>query len=125
MNQRPSLTSRPSSPTLSTYDFGPSRILPPTPRTRKADQEPTANLAQKYSIRDFDTIPPAYDPFDLVPPPPRVSYANAELLAEKLFSADHLGVILKDSSLSARFTNFLKTYRPQSVPTLVRYLESQ
>lgn len=54
-----------------------------------------------------------------------MSHTNAELMAERLFSADHLDIILKGSSLSARFTNFLNNYRPQSVPTLVRHLESQ
>lgn len=124
-SQRPSLTSRPSSPTLSTYEFASSRTLPATPRSSKVGPVPTANLVQKDSICDFDTIPHAFDAFDLVPPPPRVSHANAEYLAERLFSVEHLDGILKDSAFSARFTNFLNTYRPQFIPTLVRYHESQ
>lgn len=59
--------------------------------------------------------------YDLAPPPPRVSHANAERLAERLFSADHLNIIVKDPVLSHRFTSFLNRHKPQSVPTLVRY----
>ncbi|KAF2463172.1 uncharacterized protein BDR25DRAFT_246288 [Lindgomyces ingoldianus] len=63
--------------------------------------------------------------YDLAPPPPTRSNTNAEGLAERLFSADHLHLILKDQTLSHRFTVFLNRYRPHSVPALVRYLESQ
>ncbi|KAF1994624.1 hypothetical protein P154DRAFT_548979 [Amniculicola lignicola CBS 123094] len=63
--------------------------------------------------------------YDLKPPPPRVSHDNAELIADRLFSTDHLNLILKDPALSQRFTTFLNQFRPQSAPTLVRYLETQ
>ncbi|KAF2794896.1 hypothetical protein K505DRAFT_303150 [Melanomma pulvis-pyrius CBS 109.77] len=62
--------------------------------------------------------------YDLAPPPPTVSDANAEFLAERLFSADHLNLILNDSMHFHHFRSFLNKYRPQSVPTLVQYLES-
>ncbi len=63
--------------------------------------------------------------FDLKPPPPNSKVKNVDVLSEQLFSGDHLRVILKDPSFFLRFTAFLNRYRPQSAPTLVRYLEAQ
>ncbi|KAF2448023.1 hypothetical protein P171DRAFT_510568 [Karstenula rhodostoma CBS 690.94] len=63
--------------------------------------------------------------YDLNPPPPSVSDANAEYIASRLFSADHIRVILKDTQQSRRFRSFLERYHPESAVTLVRYLESQ
>lgn len=63
--------------------------------------------------------------YDLKPPPPSVSHNNMELLAERFFSIDHLNLILRDPSLSARFSKFLHQYRPQHVASLDRYVESQ
>ncbi|KAJ4296551.1 hypothetical protein N0V90_006596 [Kalmusia sp. IMI 367209] len=63
--------------------------------------------------------------YDLHPPPPTVSDANAEYLAARLFSTEHLDVILKTPTHAHRFRAFLNKYHPQSAPTLVRYLESQ
>ncbi|KAF2706900.1 hypothetical protein K504DRAFT_447769 [Pleomassaria siparia CBS 279.74] len=62
--------------------------------------------------------------YDLAPPPPTTTSSNAELIAERLFSVDHLILILKDPVHFQQFRNFLNLYRPQSVPTLVQYLES-
>jgi hypothetical protein len=63
--------------------------------------------------------------YDLKPPPPSVSHDNVETLSERLFSADHLDVILRDRNLAARFSRFLSQYRPQHVATLSRYLETK
>ncbi|EON67469.1 hypothetical protein W97_06723 [Coniosporium apollinis CBS 100218] len=63
--------------------------------------------------------------YDLKPPPPSVSHANGERLAERLFSIDHLDLILRDHTLSRNFTTFLNRYRPLSSPVLVRYLEAK
>jgi hypothetical protein len=63
--------------------------------------------------------------YDLRPPPPAVTDRKAELIAERLFSVDHLNVILKDNAQLQRFTTFLMRYHAQCVPTLVRYLDSQ
>jgi PAS domain S-box-containing protein len=59
--------------------------------------------------------------YDLKPPPPSVSTNNGEALAEQLFSAEHLDVILSDRTLNTRFTSFLNRYRPQANPILARY----
>jgi hypothetical protein len=62
---------------------------------------------------------------DLQPPPPTISHGNAEFLAERLFSVEHLNIILEDPGYFQRFRGFLNRHRPQSIPTLVKYLESQ
>lgn len=63
--------------------------------------------------------------FDLRPPPPNKPVKFLDTLAERLFSGDHLNVILRDPSFFLRFTAFLNRYRPHSAPGLVRYLEAQ
>lgn len=63
--------------------------------------------------------------YDLSPPPPTDTDRRAEVVAERLFSVEHLNVILKDNAQLQRFTTFLMRYRAHCVPTLVRYLDSQ
>lgn len=41
-----------------------------------------------------------------------------------LFSRQHLQSILADRELSVKFTTFLRTYRPDSVPILAYYLDA-
>ncbi|KAL1599574.1 hypothetical protein SLS60_007377 [Paraconiothyrium brasiliense] len=77
----------------------------------------SADELRRYSIDELTS-------YDLHPPPP-TSDANAEQLASRLFSADHLDLILKDTEHSRRFRSFLERYHPQLAATLVRYLESQ
>ena len=52
------------------------------------------------------------------------SIAPLEKRSELLFSREHLQLILADSTLSLRFTDFLRTYRPDSVPVLAYYLDA-
>ena len=63
--------------------------------------------------------------FDLNPPPPRKPVKFLDSLAERLFSEDHLRIILRDSTFFMRFTAFLNRYKPQCSPILVQYLEAQ
>lgn len=63
--------------------------------------------------------------YDLSPPPPTNIDRRAEITAKRLFSVDHLNVILKDNAQLQRFTTFLMRCRAHCVPTLVRYLDSQ
>lgn len=65
------------------------------------------------------------DAFNLDPPPPRASHANPVNLADRLFSLDHLGLILRNHSLCQPFAAFLNRYQPQYTPTLTRYLDCQ
>jgi hypothetical protein len=139
---------KPSSPTLSS--FAPSKILPyhdvsfklagpspdgytkadsafesgsgsgpEAPNEKSQQLEPSDDRAEKRFSTDDVTA------YDLRPPPPSVSHDNAEYLAGRLFSVDHLNIILEDTAYFQRFRGFLNRYRPQLVPTLVRYLESQ
>jgi hypothetical protein len=135
-----------SSPTFSS--FAPSHILPELPFMDPPDfaitrlpQIDSANESNEHVQDDGITIDEEEDDllptrarkrfstgelgaYDLAPPPPTVSDSNAEYLSERLFSADHLNIILKDPMHFHQFRNFLNQYRPQSVPTLVQYLES-
>lgn len=47
-----------------------------------------------------------------------------EKRAEKLLSADHLKMIFEDPKLLLRFTGFLNTHRPKSIPILIYYLDA-
>ena len=47
-----------------------------------------------------------------------------ERRSQLLFSRQHLELILAHAELSSRFTSFLRTYRPGSVPILVYLLDS-
>ena len=64
--------------------------------------------------------------FDLVGAPEaaqREEY-SLEKTSQSLFSKEHLQVIFADPSLLLRFTTFLGTHKPQSVPILVHYLDA-
>ncbi|KAF1930694.1 uncharacterized protein M421DRAFT_35952, partial [Didymella exigua CBS 183.55] len=63
--------------------------------------------------------------YDLSPPPPTNTDRRAEAIAERLFSFEHLNIILKDNAQLQRFTTFLMRYKAHCIPTLVRYLDSQ
>ncbi|MCJ1466067.1 hypothetical protein MMC07_004686 [Pseudocyphellaria aurata] len=49
---------------------------------------------------------------------------SLEMRSEQLFSREHLEVLFSDPSLLLRFTAFLSTHRPQSVPILIYYLDA-
>ncbi|KAL8841748.1 MAG: hypothetical protein Q9176_003143 [Flavoplaca citrina] len=49
---------------------------------------------------------------------------SIETRTDILFSRQHLEFIFADRELSTRFANFLRTYRPDSVPVLGYYLET-
>jgi len=63
--------------------------------------------------------------YDLKPPPPAVSHSNIEWLSERLFSVDHLNLILRDRLFAHKFSQFLNKYQAQSAPLLARYIETQ
>lgn len=50
--------------------------------------------------------------------------APLEKRSELLFSREHLQLVLADSTLSLKFSDFLRTYRPDSVPILAYYLDA-
>ncbi|EOA81653.1 uncharacterized protein SETTUDRAFT_98996 [Exserohilum turcica Et28A] len=64
--------------------------------------------------------------FDLVCAPIEngSNHFSLEDRSEQLFSKEHLQAIFADTASLLRFTSFLGTYRPNSVPTLVYYLDA-
>lgn len=63
--------------------------------------------------------------FDLAPPPPKQKVSTVDGLSVRLYSDDHLRLILRDSAYFTRFANFLGRYKPQTAALLTRYLDSQ
>lgn len=47
-----------------------------------------------------------------------------EKRADQLFSAEHLRIIFEDPRLLLRFTGYLNSHRPQSIPVLIYYLDA-
>ena len=63
--------------------------------------------------------------FDLVAPPESDHQAfSLETRSEQLFSRAHLEIMFSQPSSLLRFTAFLSTHRPQSVPILIYYLDA-
>ncbi|KAK5256987.1 hypothetical protein LTR16_001912 [Cryomyces antarcticus] len=97
----------------------PPSIFDNAEESPEAYTDPTNPNSAQHSAADE---PGSYD---LKAPAPSVSYSNIEVLSERLFSVDHLNVLLRDNNLASRFTKFISTYRPQSAPALARYLETR
>ncbi|QIX01838.1 hypothetical protein AMS68_007355 [Peltaster fructicola] len=108
----------------------PAREPGPTTSARTTESPEPRSIFDDYdqqrvateATTTFGTEEPSYD---LKPPPPGVSQSNIELLSGRLFSIDHLNIILRDSVTAARFTRFLKTYRPDHSQALKQYAESR
>ena len=86
-------------------------------------------LQAQSALPDSDSMEPLTgDPagsFDLVAPPEGEQQAfSLETRSEQLFSRAHLEIIFSQPSSLLRFTAFLSTHRPQSVPILIYYLDA-
>lgn len=87
-------------------------------------------LQTQTFLEDSDLMQPigAEDPagsFDLVAPAEEGHQIfSLEARSEQLFSREHLEIIFADPTLLLRFTAFLSTHRPQSVPILIYYLDA-
>ena len=88
--------------------------LPPLPKTSKGSVEPGSWSPPSHS-----------QDFDLAPPPPNRDLTTIDGLSERLFSDEHLYLILRDPTHFMRFTSFINRHRPQTAPMLKRYLETQ
>ena len=104
--------------------------------------KPIPRTAEPYGIEDPPPLSPIEELEDdlLHQPKPRPRSGEAatinsvkeechegvslEQRSELLFSRRHLELILADPQLSSRFTSFLRTYRPDSVPILVYLLDA-
>ncbi|KAI9806088.1 MAG: hypothetical protein M1833_004495 [Piccolia ochrophora] len=116
MKSAPRSTGRDSFPaSIETYDTMTTSTLPPLQTTGPPD--------------DSDTMEPLLDDdpksYDLVAPPDANSKAfSLETRAGQLFSREHLEIIFADPALLLKFTAFLSSYRPRSVPILIYYLDA-
>lgn len=85
----------------------------------------TGNLDENEAMQPLNEEDLDPGSFDLVAPaqsgPPQYSL---ETRSEQLFSAEHLRIIFEDPSLLLRFTRFLSSHKPSSIPILVYYLGS-
>ena len=116
----------------------PSPLSPITPPDRLS---PIEELEDNESLRSkggprlgpFDTTArkefkeprsrPRSRDFDLADIPDKKKI-SLETYSDLLFSRQHLELIFADKSLALRFGSFLRTYRPDSVPVLVYYLDT-
>ena len=101
-------------------------IPPASPKEAHMPSEPESNtqtdLLPLTSSQAEESVPLN---FDLNPPAPRKSFKMVDNLSERIFSSEHLRVILGDPTFFMRFTAFLNRYKPECSPLLVRYLEAQ
>ena len=67
--------------------------------------------------RSFDLVEAGYDDA-------ATGRYALELRADQIFSREHLQAIFDESRHLLKFTGFLNTYRPQSIPVLVYYLDA-
>ncbi|KAI4217125.1 MAG: hypothetical protein LQ351_000434 [Letrouitia transgressa] len=96
--------------------------------TRGTNQDLPALQAQS-ALEEYDQMRPlsgdVMGSFDLVAPAENTRRVfSLETRSEQLFSHNHLQVIFSNPTLLLRFTAFLSTHRPQSVPILVYYLDA-
>lgn len=122
-----------------------SRSSSPVPRSM-ATKASNASLAESFETNGTSLLPALqvksgpyeddlrplgeeeYDPrsFDIVAPSGHESGAySLEKRSDLLFSKRHMATILKDSHLLGQFVDFLATTRPNSVPLLKYYLDSE
>ena len=111
-------------------DKGP---LPPTPSGRNDHHQPRPNHPDngfshlQNMAESPQRTPPdnsAHD-YNLAPPPPNQTHKLLDNVAERLFSDDHLLIILRDPGQFRRFIAFVNRYKPQAAPMLTRFLETQ
>ncbi|KAL9111189.1 MAG: hypothetical protein Q9187_007951, partial [Circinaria calcarea] len=105
--------------------------------------ESASSSSESKSTRAKPSLPPAYaspqskatikresvdqmlESYDLdAPVEDGHKLESLEVISELLFSAEHLRTIFADPSSLLKFTLFLGTYRPRSVPTLIYYLDA-
>ncbi|KAL8929588.1 MAG: hypothetical protein Q9172_000384 [Xanthocarpia lactea] len=96
-------------------------------------REPTARelppLQAQSALDEYDQMRPLsgdlLGSFDLVAPPDQSHQPfSLEIRTEQLFSREHLQVVFSNPTLLLRFTAFLSTHRPGSVPVLIYHLDA-
>jgi len=89
-------------------------FIVPAPRRSSDPGQSSSAVAEELNPDDFSLAEPDQEKEDISP---------LEQRSELLFSRQHLQLILADLKLSIKFTEFLRTYRPDSVPILAYYLD--
>lgn len=89
--------------------------LPALQTNSASDVDGLEPLAEEFEPGSFDLVVPAHGDSGLY---------SLERRSELLFSKEHLQVIFDDPALLQRFTTFLCSARPGSVPLLVYYLDA-
>jgi len=90
-------------------------------RTMERKYKPPSEISESRSDTEVEGQKSEF--FNLQPPTTLPTGMKIEDLAKRLFSADHLHLILQDHGLFYRFSTFLNQFKPRLVPTLIRYLE--
>ena len=100
----------------STYQTQASSVLPAL-QTKGAGNDDLLEPLVEEEIEpgSFDLVIPSHGDTGIY---------SLEARSEQLFSKEHLQVIFGDAVLLQRFTNFLCTSRPKSIPLLVYYLDA-
>ncbi|KAL9028451.1 MAG: hypothetical protein Q9196_003186 [Gyalolechia fulgens] len=97
--------------------------------TRDVAHRELPPLQAQSALDEFDQMRPVsgdlLGSFDLVAPPEEAYHPfSLETRTEQLFSREHLQVVFSNPTLLLRFTAYLSTYRPGSVPLLIHYLDA-
>ncbi|KAL8821761.1 MAG: hypothetical protein Q9223_000234 [Gallowayella weberi] len=97
--------------------------------TREPAPRELPPLQAQSALDEFDQMRPLsgdlLGSFDLVAPPEESHQPfSLEIRTEQLFAREHLQVIFSNPTLLLRFTAFLSTHRPGSVPVLIYYLDA-
>lgn len=126
--------SLPTTPTPKSYsraDSSADSVISYETTASSVATQSLAPLQQKGLPEDVDRLSPLLedDPgsFDLVAPTETDAGKGAyslEARSEQLFSREHLEAIFNDTPSLLRFTSFLSTRRPKSVPVLIYYLDA-
>lgn len=92
----------------------------PGPESHSGPGLPASNLDDPPTVVDFGDDDAETDDAETED----AVHLSLTKRSELLFSRQHLQLILADPALSLKFTTFLRTYRPDSVPILAYYLDS-
>lgn len=92
----------------------------PALQTKGADNSDAQQLEPliEDDPKSWDLVAPADEPSG------QGGYYALEKRAEMLFSYDHLRLIFDDPKLLLKFTGFLNSHRPKSIPILIYYLDA-
>ena len=108
-----------SPPQLSPIEELDDDLITSKPR-RNSDCDPPASVeTEGPKASNFSLANPSSSNGDADEP-----IAPLEKRTDLLFSREHLQMILAESTSSLRFSDFLRTYRPDSVPILAYYLDA-